>query len=66
MVPITKNVISLVQKNGFQVLDIITDNHRINRSLFTNLTNNLISFSNPEYPNCKLLPALILYIYSKI
>lgn len=48
IVPVTKNVISLVQKNGFQVLDIITDNHRINRSLFTNLINNLFFFSNPE------------------
>jgi hypothetical protein len=54
MTPITKTIITLVQKCGFTVLDIITDNHRINRSLFTNLTQNMTFFPNPDHPQNKI------------
>jgi THAP domain/Transposase protein len=54
MTPVTKNVITLVQKCGFIVLDVITDNHRINRSMFSNLTQNSTFFTNPDYPQSKI------------
>nr|CAH7721483.1 unnamed protein product [Callosobruchus chinensis] len=48
MVPVTKNVISLVQKCDFTDLD------RINSSMFPNLKNNLTFFPNPDLPGCKI------------
>lgn len=54
MVPITLAIINLIQKCGFEVLCIITDNHRINRNMFNKITNNGTYFPNPINTNKKI------------
>lgn len=51
MVPITYRIIEFIQKCGFEIICIVTDNHRINRNMFNKLSNNSISFPNPSYIN---------------
>lgn len=53
MKPITLSVIEFIQNCGFEVLCIITDNHRINRNLFKKLSSNGIQFPNPQYSDKK-------------
>lgn len=48
MVPITYKVIDFIKKCGFELLCIVTDNHRVNRNMFSKLASNSISFPNPS------------------
>ena len=48
MVPITYKVIDFIHKCGFELLCIVTDNHRINRNMFSKLSSNGLSFPNPS------------------
>jgi hypothetical protein len=48
MAPITKNIIDYVQNCGSAVLCVISDNHAINRTMFTKLSTNSKSLPNPK------------------
>lgn len=50
MVPITLDIVKFVQQCGFEVICIVTDNHRINRTMFRQLSDDSMKFPNPDYP----------------
>lgn len=63
MLPIVGEITLSIQNCGFEVICIVTNNHKINRNMFIKLSDNGISFPNPSQSLIKLyFYVLILFI----
>ncbi|VEN45422.1 unnamed protein product [Callosobruchus maculatus] len=62
----TKEVINFVQECGCEVVPVVTDNHRINRTMFKTISGNGQTFPNPKDTKKNIFLLYDLYIFLKI